>query len=172
MCARLFPEPEYFLCVKTDANCPKIIPGKLLNPKQIILKKNLNDLREREKKKKERKETLRRKSSISRHPCGASHGELRPVNDQQDNSQRLSSKITAMAVCLTSTVTSSLLLLLFFPPSLTSSPVIKVGKLNTLDVLCFHLVVTVTQKHGAAVNEIPVCHQSPADKDVIVVLFE
>ena len=116
MCARLFPEPEYFLCVKTDANCPKLIPGKLLNPKQIILKKNLNDLRERGKKKKERKETLRRKSSISRHPCGASHGELRPVNVQQDNSQRLSSKITAMAVCLTSTVTSSLLLLLFFPP--------------------------------------------------------
>lgn len=126
---------------------------------------------EKEKKRKERKETLRRKSSISRHPRGAMHGELRPVNNQQDNSQRLSSEITTMAVCLTSTVTSSLLLLLFFPP-LTSSPVIKVGKLNTLDVLCFHLVVTVTQKHGAAVNEIPVCHQSPADKDVIVVLFE
>lgn len=49
-----------------------------------------------------------------------------------------------MAVCLTSTVTSPLLLLLFFP--LTSYPVIKVGKLNTRDVLCFHLVVTVTPK--------------------------
>lgn len=48
---------------------------------------------------------------------------------------------------------------------------IKVGKLNTPPVLCFHLVVTVTQKHGAAVNEIPACHQSPADKDVIVVVF-
>lgn len=92
-----------------------------------------------------------------------------PVNNQQDNSQRLSSEITTMAVCLTSTVTSPLLLLLFF---LTSSPVIKVGKLNTPDVLCFHLVVTVTQKHREAVNEIPVCHQSLADKDVIVVVFE
>lgn len=92
-----------------------------------------------------------------------------PVNNQQDNSQRLSSEITTMAVCLTSTVTFPLLLLLFF---LTSSPVIKVGKLNTPDVLCFHLVVTVTQKHRAAVNEIPVCHQSLADKDVIVVVFE
>lgn len=49
---------------------------------------------------------------------------------------------------------------------------IKVGKLNTPNVLCFHLVVTVTWKHRAAVNEIPVCHQSLADKDAIVVVFE
>lgn len=34
------------------------------------------------------------------------------VKNQQDNSQRLSSEITVMAVCLTSTVTSPLLLLL------------------------------------------------------------
>lgn len=89
-----------------------------------------------------------------------------PVNNQQNNSQCLSSKITPMGVCLTSTVTSPQLLLLF-----PSSSVIKVGKLNTPNVLCFHLVVTVTPKHRAAVNEIPVCHQSLADKDVIVVVF-
>lgn len=75
-----------------------------------------------------------------------------------------------MAVCLTSTVTPPHPLLLFLP--FTSSPVIKVGKLNTPNVLCFHLVVTVTRKHRAAVNEIPVCHQSLADKDAIVVVFE
>lgn len=93
----------------------------------------------------------------------------KPVNNQQDNSQRLSSKITVIAVCLTSTVTSAMLLLFFF---LTSSPVIKVEKLNTPSVLCFHLVVTVTPKHRAAVNEIPVCHQSRTDKGEIVVVFE
>lgn len=89
-----------------------------------------------------------------------------PVKNQQDDSQRLSMKITAMAVCLTLRVTSPLL------PPLTPPPAIKVGKLNTPNVLCFHLVVTVTQKHRAPVNEIPVCHQSLADKDVIVVGFE
>ena len=89
-----------------------------------------------------------------------------PVNNQQDNSWCLSSKITTMAVSLTSTVTSPQLLLLF-----PSSAVIEVEKLNTPNVLCFHLVVTVTPKHRAAVNEIPVCHQSFADKDVIVVVF-
>lgn len=76
-----------------------------------------------------------------------------------------------MAVCSTSTVTSPMLLLLFSPP-LNSFPVIKVGKLNTLNALCFHLVVTVTQKHKAVMNEIPVCHQSLANKDRIVVVFE
>ena len=94
-----------------------------------------------------------------------------PANNQQDNSQGLSSKITTMAVCLTPTLTSSMLLLLFFS-LLPLSLVIKVRKLNTLDVLCFHLVVTVTPKHRAVVNEIPVCHQSLADKDGIVVVFE
>lgn len=44
-----------------------------------------------------------------------------PANNQQDNSQGLSSKITTMAVCLTPTLTSSMLLLLFFF-SLTSFP--------------------------------------------------
>lgn len=76
-----------------------------------------------------------------------------------------------MAVCSTSTVTSPMLLLLF-PPPLNSFPVIKVGKLNTPNALCFHLVVTVTQKHKAVMNEIPVCHQSLANKDRIVVVFE
>jgi len=92
------------------------------------------------------------------------------VNNQQNHSQRLSSEITAMTVCLTSTVTSSLLLLLFF--FLNSSLVIKVGKLNTPNALCFHLVVTVTQKHWAVMNGILLCHQSLADKDRIVVFFE
>lgn len=59
---------------------------------------------------------------------------------------------------------------LFFP--FTSSLVIKVGKLNTPDMLCFHLVVTVTPKHWAVVNEIPLYHQSLADKEGIVVVFE
>lgn len=63
-----------------------------------------------------------------------------------------------------------MLLLLFSP--LNSFPVIKVGKLNTPSALCFHLVVTVTQKHRAVMNEIPVCHQSLANKDRIVVVFE
>lgn len=48
---------------------------------------------------------------------------------------------------------------------------IKVVKLDTPGALCFHLVVTVTQKHRAVVNEIPPCHQSLADKDGIVVAF-
>lgn len=91
-----------------------------------------------------------------------------PVNNQQDHSQSLSSAITAMAVCLTSTVTSQLQPLLYF--FLNSSPVIKVGKLNTPNVLCFHLVVTVTRKHWEVVNEIPSCHQSLADKGGIVVV--
>lgn len=91
-----------------------------------------------------------------------------PVNNQQDHSQSLSSAITAMAVCLTSTVTSQLQPLLYF--FLNSSPVIKVGKLNTRNVLCFHLVVTVTRKHWEVMNEIPSCHQSLADKGRIVVV--
>lgn len=88
-------------------------------------------------------------------------------------------KITAMSVCLTSTVdspppppTPTPCFCFFFFFTLTSPPVIKVGKLDTPNVLCFHLVVTVTWKHRAAVNEIPACHQSPADKDGIVVVFE
>lgn len=38
--------------------------------------------------------------------------------------------------------------------------------------LCFYLVVTVTPKHWATLNGIPACHQSPVDKDVIVVVSE
>lgn len=70
----------------------------------------------------------------------ASSASTGPVNNQIIPNAYLR-KITTMAVCLTSTVTQHPLLL-FFP--LTSSPVIKVGKLNTPNVLCFHLVVTVT----------------------------
>lgn len=94
-----------------------------------------------------------------------------PVNDRRGDSQSLSPEITIMAVCLTSTLTSPppLLLFFFFPP-LPFPPAIAVGKLDPVAVLCFHLVVRVTPKHGAAVNEIPVCHQSQADKDWIVVV--
>lgn len=44
----------------------------------------------------------------------ASSASTGPVNNQQDNSQRLSSKITTMSVCLTSAVTSPVVASPFF----------------------------------------------------------
>lgn len=173
MCAWLEPMNTfvYFACVTLMQTVQKWSNSKLLNCKHIIIKKKKNlvsiDFSEtisgREKKR--GGNVWIRVTCVERHTVSSASTGL--VKNQQDNSQRLSSKITVMAVCLTSTVTSP-----FCPPPSTSSPVIKVGKLNTPNVLCFHLVVTVTPKHGAAVNEIPVCHQSLADKDRIVVVFE
>lgn len=112
--------------------------------------------------------TCVKRSAVSSPPTG-------PAKSQQDNSQHLSSEIAAMSVCLTSTVTSPLWLLLFLPPSQPPATLpCDRGLGNSIPptCLCFYLVVTVTPKHWATLNEIPACHQSPVDKDVIVVVSE
>lgn len=131
------------------------------------------DLTETMKKKKK----TRRKCSISHHLWGTvSSSSTGPVNNQQHNSQGLSSEITVMAVCLTSTVTSALLLLLFFSLSLSSKLFPCDQGWETQYPQCTLFSPGRhgnTKKHEAVVvNEIPACHQSLADKDAIVVVFE
>lgn len=102
---------------------------------------------------------------------GTSHGEPRafPALISRDNSDGCLFNVYSD---LSVVASRFFFFFLFFPPFLFNfSLVIKVVKLDTLAALCFHLVVTVTQKHRAVVNEIPPCHQSLADKEGIVVAF-